>query len=143
MSSTVEPQTFETRSEQETTDAGMRLGGQLRAGDIVLLYGDLGAGKTAFVRGLTAGLGLDPDQVTSPTFTIIQEYRGPVTLQHVDLYRLSPAEVLDLGLDDLADASTVLAVEWADRLPRLPSPPLIEVRLEALPDGRRIRIGRT
>jgi tRNA threonylcarbamoyladenosine biosynthesis protein TsaE len=143
VSSTVEPQTFETRSEQETTDAGMRLGAQLRAGDIVLLYGDLGAGKTAFVRGLTAGLGLDPDQVTSPTFTIIQEYRGPVTLQHVDLYRLSPAEVLDLGLDELADASTVLAVEWADRLPRLPSPPLIEVHFEALEDGRRIRISRT
>jgi len=142
VSSTAEPQVVETRSEQETIDAGTRLGRQLRGGEIVLLHGDLGAGKTAFVRGLAAGLGLDPGQVTSPTFTIVQEYRGPVTLQHVDLYRLAPAEVLDLGLDDLADASTVLAVEWAERLPHPPSPPLIEVRLETMAEGRRIAFRR-
>ena len=136
----VEPQTIDTRSEAETIDAGIRLGQSIHGGAIVLLHGDLGAGKTAFVRGLAAGLGLDPDEVTSPTFTIVQEYRGPVTLQHVDLYRLSPAEVADLGLDDLADARTVVAIEWADRLPRPLPPPVVGVWIETIPEGRRIRI---
>jgi tRNA threonylcarbamoyladenosine biosynthesis protein TsaE len=138
--SRLEPQTFETHSEQETIDAGARVGRLLRGGEVVRLFGDLGVGKTAFVRGLAAGLGLDPDQVTSPTFTLVQEYRGPVTLQHIDLYRLEPAEVADLGLDDLADAATVLAVEWAERLPRPPQPPVVDVRFETIPEGRRIRV---
>ena len=87
----------------------------------MLLYGDLGAGKTAFVRGLAEGLGIEPAEVSSPTFTIVQEYRGPrLTLQHVDLYRLSPAEVRDLALDDLLDETTIMAIEWAERLPREP-----------------------
>jgi tRNA threonylcarbamoyladenosine biosynthesis protein TsaE len=94
------------------------------------------------VRGIAAGLGLDPASVTSPTFTIVQEYRGAVTLQHVDLYRLSPSEVADLGLEDLADGDAVLAIEWAERLPYPLKPPLIEVRLEAIPDGRRISVER-
>jgi len=105
----------------------------------VLLYGGLGAGKTAFVRGLAEGLGLDPDQVSSPTFTIVQEYRGDsVTLQHIDLYRLTPAEVADVALDDLAGPDTILAIEWAERLPYRPSPPVIEVHFEHVPEGRRI-----
>jgi tRNA threonylcarbamoyladenosine biosynthesis protein TsaE len=130
-----------TQSEAETVEAGRTLAGRLAPGTTVLLYGDLGAGKTAFVRGLAAGLGLDPDAVTSPTFTIVQEYRGPDRiLQHVDLYRLNPAEVADLALEDLAGPSTVMAIEWAERLPSPPPPPLIEVTLEHLFDGRRIRI---
>jgi tRNA threonylcarbamoyladenosine biosynthesis protein TsaE len=103
-----------TRSEAETTAAGRDLGRTLRVGDLVLLTGPLGAGKTAFVRGLAEGVGCDPDEVSSPTFTIIQEYPGPVPLQHVDLYRLSPAEVDDLGLDELLEQA-VVAVEWPDR----------------------------
>jgi tRNA threonylcarbamoyladenosine biosynthesis protein TsaE len=87
---------------------------------VVLLAGPLGAGKTAFVRGLAAGLGCDPDEVSSPTFTIVQEYRGPVTLQHVDLYRLSPEEVDDLALEDLLE-DAVMAVEWPDRWRRAPA----------------------
>jgi tRNA threonylcarbamoyladenosine biosynthesis protein TsaE len=104
-----------TRSESETVEAGRELAGRLEPGSIVLLSGPLGAGKTAFVRGLAAGLGCDPGDVSSPTFTIVQEYRGDgITLQHVDLYRLSPAEVEELGLDELTEGS-VLAVEWPDR----------------------------
>jgi tRNA threonylcarbamoyladenosine biosynthesis protein TsaE len=136
------PEIIESRSEQDTIDAGRRLGVSLHGGDIVLLYGDLGAGKTAFVRGLAAGLGLDPDEVTSPTFTIVQEYRGRLTLQHVDLYRLSPPEVADLGLEDLSDGETVVAIEWADRLPDLPPSRRIDVSLEHAGEGRRLRVSR-
>jgi tRNA threonylcarbamoyladenosine biosynthesis protein TsaE len=103
-----------TTSEGETVALGRDLGRRLDAGSVVLLDGPLGAGKTAFVRGLAIGLGCDPDDVSSPTFTIVQEYRGNVVLQHVDLYRLSPVEVDDLALDDLLE-DAVMAVEWADR----------------------------
>ena len=104
-----------TSSEEETSAAGERFAARLKPGDVVLLYGDLGAGKTAFVRGLAKGLGASPDAVSSPTFTLIQEYRGRVTLQHVDLYRLKPSEVEGLGLDELTDGTGVVAVEWAER----------------------------
>lgn len=109
-----------TASEDETVAAGRELGRQLRAGAVVLLAGPLGAGKTALVRGLAAGLGCDPDDISSPTFTIVQEYRGPITLQHVDLYRLSPEEVDDLALEDLLE-DAVMAVEWPDRWRRAPA----------------------
>jgi tRNA threonylcarbamoyladenosine biosynthesis protein TsaE len=109
---------FTTRSESETTAAGRELGATLAAGDVVLLYGDLGAGKTAFVKGLAEGLGVSRDEVSSPTFTLVQEYRGGrLTLFHVDLYRIEdPREIDDLGLDELAEDG-VLAIEWAEKLP--------------------------
>ena len=130
-------------SESETHAAGRALAPQIAPGTIVLLYGDLGAGKTVFVRGLAEGLGLDPEAVSSPTFTIVQEYRGPaVTLQHVDLYRLSPREVEDLALEDLLSASTVMAIEWAERLDRMPRGSVVEVRLEHAGDARRISVTR-
>jgi tRNA threonylcarbamoyladenosine biosynthesis protein TsaE len=109
-----------TSSERETAEAGAALGRTLRPGAVVLLSGPLGAGKTAFVRGLAVGLGCDPDDVSSPTFTLVQEYRGACVLQHADLYRLAPAEVDDLGLDESAEDS-VLAVEWPDRWPHPPA----------------------
>jgi tRNA threonylcarbamoyladenosine biosynthesis protein TsaE len=108
-----------THSEAETSAVGSDLAGSLTAGSVVLLTGDLGAGKTAFVRGLAAGLGIDPEAVSSPTFTLIQEYRGGrLPLHHVDLYRLRSIEVDDLGLDELTLEGGVTAIEWPDRLPR-------------------------
>jgi tRNA threonylcarbamoyladenosine biosynthesis protein TsaE len=112
------PRRLITTTEHETEAAGHDLARTLRAGDAVLLFGDLGAGKTAFVRGLAAGLGVPGSDVSSPTFTLIQEYRGGrLPLFHVDLYRLDdPREIDDLGLDELARAG-VMAIEWAEKLP--------------------------
>jgi tRNA threonylcarbamoyladenosine biosynthesis protein TsaE len=108
-----------TRSETETAAVGTELSASLTAGSVVLLYGDLGAGKTAFVKGLAEGLGVQGDDVSSPTFTLVQEYRGGrLTLFHVDLYRLNdPREIDDLGLDEIA-ADGVMAIEWAEKLLR-------------------------
>ena len=84
---------------------------------MLLLSGNLGAGKTAFVRGLAEGLGIHPSEVSSPTFTLVHEYRGgALTLYHVDLYRLDRAATEDLGLEELGVADGVLAIEWPDRL---------------------------
>jgi tRNA threonylcarbamoyladenosine biosynthesis protein TsaE len=110
-----EPQTIISSSEEDTSSAGERFATQLEAGDVVLLYGDLGAGKTAFVRGVARGLGASSDEVTSPTFTLMQEYRGRLTLVHVDLYRLSPQEVSALGVEESTDDPAVIAIEWAER----------------------------
>ena len=108
---------FETCSEDETAEVAASLATSLPAGSFVLLFGDLGAGKTAFVRGMASGLGIDPEEVSSPTFTLVQEYRGGrLTLYHVDLYRLGTAEADDLGLDELAQADGVVAIEWAEKL---------------------------
>jgi tRNA threonylcarbamoyladenosine biosynthesis protein TsaE len=126
-----------TSTEQETTDAGVALGRTLRTGDVVLLYGDLGAGKTAFVRGLARGMGGDPDDVSSPTFTIVQEYAGTsATLYHVDLYRLEPPEIDDLGLEDLVSGDGVVAIEWAERWRGRPTD-AIEVTLTDIGDEQR------
>jgi tRNA threonylcarbamoyladenosine biosynthesis protein TsaE len=106
-----------THSEEETATLARRLAPTLQPGDVLLLSGNLGAGKTAFVRGLAAGLGIDPQDVSSPTFTLVHEYRGGrLTLYHVDLYRLERAATEDLGLDELGARDGVLAIEWPDRL---------------------------
>jgi tRNA threonylcarbamoyladenosine biosynthesis protein TsaE len=134
---------LETASETETSHAGEALGRELVAGDVVLLYGDLGAGKTAFVRGMARGVGANPDEVSSPTFTIVQEYGGSsTTLYHVDLYRLEPTEIDDLGLEDLVSSDGIVAVEWAERWKGRPDD-AIDVRIEdAGEDQRRITIQR-
>jgi tRNA threonylcarbamoyladenosine biosynthesis protein TsaE len=108
-----------SRSEAETRAIAAALAPTLAPGAVILLSGDLGAGKTAFVRGLAEGLALDPDEVTSPTFTLVHEYRGGrLPLIHVDLYRLDRADLDEIGLDqDLAEKG-VTAVEWAERLTR-------------------------
>ena len=125
-----EPHVRQSRSERDTAAIGRELGATLSAGDVVLLHGDLGAGKTAFVRGLAEGLGVDSQEVSSPTFTLVQEYRGGrLPLFHVDLYRLNdPREVDDLGLDEIAEDG-VLAIEWAERHPRPPRD-VVRVRIE-------------
>jgi tRNA threonylcarbamoyladenosine biosynthesis protein TsaE len=129
-------------SEAETAAAGRELASSLTAGSVVLLSGDLGAGKTAFVRGLAEGLGVNPQDVTSPTFTLVQEYRGGrLPLYHVDLYRLKSIEVDDLGLDEMAWSGGVIAIEWPDRLPR-PMDKVVSVTIEHGDDTtRKISIG--
>jgi tRNA threonylcarbamoyladenosine biosynthesis protein TsaE len=131
---------IQTTTEEETAAAGERLAAALGPGDVVLLYGELGAGKTAFVRGLARGLGASDRDVTSPTFTLVQEYAGRLPLYHVDLYRLEPKEVEDLGLEELVSADGVVAIEWAERWHGRPDD-AIEVRLEhAGEDQRRIAV---
>ncbi|MFI5176977.1 MAG: tRNA (adenosine(37)-N6)-threonylcarbamoyltransferase complex ATPase subunit type 1 TsaE [Vicinamibacterales bacterium] len=128
-----------TDSEGATVALGRDLGRRLGAGAVVLLEGPLGAGKTAFARGLAQGLGCDGEDVSSPTFTVVQEYRGDVRFEHVDLYRLTPPEVDELALDDLLEGS-VMAVEWPDRW-RDPPPGAVRVTLQPLDhDRRRITI---
>jgi tRNA threonylcarbamoyladenosine biosynthesis protein TsaE len=133
-----------TLSEAETVAVGRNFAVTLEPGDVVLLSGALGAGKTAFVRGLAEGLGADPSDVSSPTFTLIQEYRGPhCTLYHVDLYRLEPKEVDDLGLEELLSQEGITALEWPERLPR-PITGAIEVLILYHGETRReILISRT
>jgi len=130
-----------TAGEDETSAAGERLAHSLSPGDTVFLYGQLGAGKTAFVRGIARGLGANADEVSSPTFTLIQEYTGTrAKLYHVDLYRLAPAEIDDLGLDELLAGDGIVAIEWAERWPGRPSQ-AVEVTIDdAGQDRRRIRI---
>jgi tRNA threonylcarbamoyl adenosine modification protein YjeE len=127
--------TFSTASETQTIDLARRLAQTLTAGSVVTLSGELGTGKTTFVRGLVAGLDGDPSNVTSPTFTLIQSYRGSLALHHVDLYRLTMAEAEDLGLEELA-VDGVMAIEWPERLMR-PIPGAIAVRLEDAGGDRR------
>jgi tRNA threonylcarbamoyladenosine biosynthesis protein TsaE len=108
---------FIAQSEEATADVARALAADVKAGSILLLSGQLGAGKTAFVRGLAAGLGIDPDEVSSPTFTLVHEYRGGrLVLYHADLYRLEKTGTEDLGLEEKRVAEGVLAIEWPDRL---------------------------
>lgn len=120
-----------TRSEDETTTVARELAADVKAGDVILLSGNLGAGKTAFVRGLAAGLGIDPEDVSSPTFTLVHEYRGGrLTLYHADLYRLDRVATEDLGLEEMGVADGVLAIEWPDRLSHpLPGARTIEIEI--------------
>lgn len=105
---------------------------------MVLLSGELGAGKTAFVRGLARGLGLDPEEVASPTFVLVTRYPGPLTLHHADLYRLAGGgDDSELGLEELPGPRGVLAVEWAERLSLRPWPRVWHVRLAHAGDDRR------
>ena len=104
-----------TSSPAETEAAGEQFGRELRQGDLILLEGDLGAGKTTFVRGVVRGAGSSA-HVASPTFQLVRVYSGPLQIAHVDLYRLEAgAELVDLGLEELLDQGAVL-VEWGDRL---------------------------
>jgi tRNA threonylcarbamoyladenosine biosynthesis protein TsaE len=124
------PDAVRSSSEAETRALAAALARGLAPGEVVLLSGDLGAGKTAFVRGLAEGLGLDPDVVTSPTFTLVHEYRGGrLPLIHVDLYRLDTADLAEIGLDDDLAAAGVMAIEWPERLIRS-IPGAVRIRIE-------------
>jgi len=129
-------------SEHATQEIARQLAATLRPGDVLLLSGDLGAGKTTFVRGLAEGLGIDPGEVSSPTFTLVHEYRGGrMALYHADLYRLDRTATDDLGLEEIGVQDGVLAIEWPDRLAH-EMPGALRVRLEVVDDSsRRITIG--
>jgi tRNA threonylcarbamoyladenosine biosynthesis protein TsaE len=137
------PWVVTTHSPEETGALARRIAEVLEAGDVVLLAGDLGAGKTAFARGLGAGLGvLEP--VVSPTFTLARVYEGRLRMVHADVYRLDTVhELLDLGLDDLAEDDAVMVVEWGDVVSGEFAPDRLEVTLELVDDesdARRVTV---
>ena len=103
------------RSPKHTHRLGRCLGTLLQGGEVLALFGELGAGKTSLVKGIADGLLAEPTDVSSPTFTLIHEYRGRLPLVHSDLYRLTAAQLEDTGLNDYLDGHTVTAIEWADR----------------------------
>ena len=128
---------FNTHSADETFDLGSQLGVQLARRAVLLLKGDLGAGKTVFAKGIAAGLDIDPSEVTSPSFTLINVHEGRLRLYHVDLYRLESAARLDLGLDEiLEDEKGVVVIEWAERLGYVPEG-AVEVELSYVSDSER------
>ena len=137
--------TYITRSAEETVELGRQIAAELPAKAVVLLIGNLGAGKTTLTQGIVEGLGVATrDEVASPTFTLIHEY-GP-RVYHIDLYRLdTEEEVATLGLDDLFDREAIVLIEWGERFPRLMPRDRIEIRLEhvaAAEDTRRIDVTR-
>lgn len=116
-------------------ELGRKVGERLRPGDVVLLFGQLGTGKTTFVKGLAAGLGVT-DEVSSPSFALIHVYKGAATLCHVDLYRLdSPDDVETLGLEELMESDVVTAVEWPDLVLDVVPDERLEVHLDLQADG--------
>ncbi len=126
-----------TSSAEETDAAGERLGATLGPGDVVALSGELGAGKTVFVQGIVRALGVATG-ATSPTFVLVNEYRGRLPVHHVDAYRTeSLAELLDLGLPELMDGDGVTVIEWAERLEPLLPARAVRVRIWGVGDEPR------
>jgi tRNA threonylcarbamoyladenosine biosynthesis protein TsaE len=116
-------------SPRHTDRLGRAIGSALHGGESLALYGPLGSGKTALVRGIAAGLGTS-DAVSSPTFVLLHEYRGRLPLAHVDLYRLNSSKEVDsIGLDDYFSGSTVVVIEWADKAPGILPPDRLEIQL--------------
>jgi tRNA threonylcarbamoyladenosine biosynthesis protein TsaE len=116
---------WQSQDATETFNFGKRVGEQLSGGEILLLDGPLGAGKTIFVKGIASGLGIDPEEVTSPSFTLVNPYQGRLSFFHIDLYRLdegaAAANAVDLE-ELLSDEWAVVAIEWAERLGNYPLP---------------------
>lgn len=133
------PVTFVTISDQETIRLGRRLGGVLSQGDVVGLAGKLGSGKTWFAKGLALGLGVSPDMVvTSPSFTLVNEYEGEYPFYHMDLYRLDRlSDVQSIGLEEYLNDESIVAIEWADRWPEILPEGTITVKLVIIDDHRR------
>ena len=126
-----------SHSPEETQSLGVRFGNTLRGGEIVLLSGQLGAGKTLFVKGVAGALGVAEDEVTSPSFTLVNQYQGRLTLYHIDLYRLNEgaqaAHAVDLD-ELLTEESAVIIIEWAERMGAYPLPEPVW-RIEITGDG--------
>lgn len=117
MITAVKLQTWVTHSDVETAEVGRQLANQLPEGSIVSLEGTLGAGKSVLVRGMAAGLGISPESVTSPTFTLWQTYHGTRELHHLDAYRLQHAdEFVDLGVEELFSQDGLIVIEWGEKV---------------------------
>jgi tRNA threonylcarbamoyladenosine biosynthesis protein TsaE len=128
-----------TSSVDATRDLAAALAELARPGDLILLVGDLGAGKTAFCQGFGRGLGVD-EQITSPTFALVQTYTGRLDLNHLDVYRLGQVnEALDLGLNELLDDGGVTLIEWGDTIAGVLPPDFLEVHLIASPESPDVR----
>ena len=128
---------FVAASPDATAAAGERLGARLGPGDVVALTGELGAGKTCFVHGVVRGLGVTSG-ATSPTFVLVNEYRGRLPVHHVDVYRTqSLTELLDIGFEDLLDGEGVTLIEWADRCEALLPARTVRVHIEGVGDEPR------
>jgi len=130
--------TYRAASEAETIELGRRLARELPAHGVVLLIGNLGAGKTTLAKGIISGLGAaEPDDVSSPTFTLIHEYAGG-RIYHVDLYRLDDErEVSTLGLEELFERDAMVLIEWGERFPRLMPAARTEIRIRATAEDER------
>jgi len=127
---------FQTRSEEETIQIGRQIAARLPPRAVVLLIGNLGAGKTTLAKGIVSGLGAaEADDVTSPTFTLVHEYgrsSQATRVYHIDLYRLDrPEEVARLGLEEIFDRDAVVLIEWGERFPQLMPADRVEIRIEA------------
>ena len=124
-STTIPVGTTISNSESETFELGVRIGSELRGGEVLLLNGSLGAGKTVLVKGIAHALGLDEEDITSPTFTLVNPHQGRLLLYHIDLYRLdegaSSAHAVDLD-EILSDENAVVVIEWAERMGQYPLP---------------------
>jgi len=136
---------FITNSAEETIELGRKLAAELDPPKLVLLRGDLGAGKTTMVKGIAEAFeAASQDDVTSPTFTLIHEYRGPeVSVYHIDLYRIdTPRELETLGLDELiSDERNVVLIEWGEKFPKLVAEKDVEIVIDRTgPDSRRITV---
>lgn len=132
--------TVRTRSAEETRSVGRALGEAARPGDVLLLIGELGTGKTTFVQGYAAGVGVT-EPVASPSYTIMHTYEGRYPMLHVDLYRLERAqEVVDLGLDDLLDPPWVVAIEWGEKAGPLVTDDFLEVQVLWVDGGDEVRL---
>ena len=129
-------------SESQTSNVGHQLACCLKAGDVIALIGDLGAGKTRFVKAVAEALGVPLDEVNSPTFTLIQEYEGRILIRHCDTYRLRNAEEFaDLGLDELFASDGIALIEWADRVEEYLPRDRLEVRMAIdSPTARTIQV---
>lgn len=137
------PWSLALASPSQTERFGATIGHRLQRGEVIALTGELGSGKTTFVRGVALGAGLDPHVVSSPTFTFIQEYAGPLMLAHVDLYRLEQSmDLADTGLAEYLNGDFVVLIEWADRLPAawLPDDYLSIHFLHTGKHARRVRV---
>jgi tRNA threonylcarbamoyladenosine biosynthesis protein TsaE len=133
------PESYRTTSEDQTIALGVKLAGRLAAGSLVLLIGNLGAGKTTLAKGIAHGLGAaQEDEVSSPTFTLIHEYGDPPRAYHVDLYRLDEErQVASLGLEELLDQDAVTMIEWGERFPDLWPADHVEIELRRSGDEER------